>query len=384
MIPWIQVYSNLPQHPKTTKLADELGLASAALNPNVLAVGLVVSLWTWAIQNAYNGDLSGCSQRAIAEACLWKKKPETLVKALQKAGFLDADMKLHDWEEYACLLVEQEENRRAKTRDRVRKHREKKMEGLYCAYCGDKATGYDHIVPVTKGGTDDADNLVPCCPDCNREKNNRLLADFLNTSRKMRRNLVEQNEQLMRYVAFENGRYIPQCVTLRNASTIPDHTIPDITIPDYLPTVDNHSFSGGGDDARAQAREEVNEFCQGRDLEPGVYFGMTEEIKAAVKAFADALFAKFTTRRPTEADEGQVFQAIHDSWNDGSEWHMRLPQARKELLMYAFENASAAGKPGDWKYINGILEKLHQRNIRTLAEAEEYDINRELDRGWTI
>ena len=44
MIPWIQVYSNLPQHPKTTKLADELGLASAALNPNVLAVGLVVGL----------------------------------------------------------------------------------------------------------------------------------------------------------------------------------------------------------------------------------------------------------------------------------------------------------------------------------------------------
>ena len=364
MIPWIQVYSNLPQHPKTSRLADELGLTSAALNPNVLAVGLLVSLWTWAIQNAYNGDLSGCSPRAIAEACLWRKKPETLVKALQKAGFLDADMKLHDWEEYACLLVEQEENRRAKTRERVRKHREKKMEGLYCAYCGDKATGYDHIVPVTKGGTDDADNLVPCCPDCNREKNNRPLADFLNTSRKMRRNLVEQNEQLMRYVAFENGRYIPQCVTLRNAPTIPDHTRQD------------HYFSGGGDDARAQAREEVSQFCQERDLEPGAYFGMTGEIRASVAAFTDALFAKFTTRRPTEADEAQVFQATFDNWFDGSEWHMRLPQAKKELLMYAFEAASSAGKPGDWKYIGGILERLHQRGIKTLAEAEAYDLDR--------
>ena len=99
MIPWIQVYSNLPQHPKTARLADELGLTSAAVNPNVLAVGLLVSLWTWAIQNAYNGDLSGCSDRSIAEACLWKKKPETLVKALIKTGFLDADKKLHDWDE---------------------------------------------------------------------------------------------------------------------------------------------------------------------------------------------------------------------------------------------------------------------------------------------
>lgn len=307
MIPWIQVYSNLPQHPKTTKLADELGLASAALNPNVLAVGLVVSLWTWAIQNAYNGDLSGCSQRAIAEACLWKKKPETLVKALQNAGFLDADMKLHDWEEYACLLVEQEENRRAKTRDRVKRYREKKA----------------------------ADGNAPCNAPCNVTE------------------------------------------TPSNAPTIPDHTRQDLTRPDNY-------FSGGGDDARAQAHEEVNQFCQGRDLEPDVYFGMTGEIRDSAKALADALFSKFTTRKPTEADEAQVFQATFDNWYDGNEWHMRLPTAKKELLMYAFENASAAGKPGDWKYINGILEKLRQRNIRTLREAEDYDINRELDRGWTI
>lgn len=315
MIPWIQVYSNLPKHPKTTKLADELGLTNAALNPNVLAVGLLVSLWTWAIQNAYNGDLSGCSQRAIAEACLWKKKPETLVKALQKAGFLDADMKLHDWEEYACLLVEQEENRRAKTRDRVKRYREKKA----------------------------ADGNTQCNTACN-------VTD-----------------------------------TPSNASTKPDHTIPDITIPDYLPTVDNHSFSGGGD-ARAQAREEVSQFCQSRDLDPGIYFGMTADIRDAIKAFTDALFAKFTTRQPTETDEAQVFQAIYQSHQNvlTGTWHMQLSQDAKDLLMYAFENACAAGKAGDWKYVNGILEKLRQRNIRTLREAEDYDINRDLDRGWTI
>ena len=302
MIPWIQVYSNLPQHPKTTKLADELGLASAALNPNVLAVGLVVSLWTWAIQNAYNGDLSGCSQRAIAEACLWKKKPETLVNALQKSGFLDADMRLHDWEEYACLLVEQEENRRAKTRDRVKRYRDKKAA---------EATGDGNV-----------DGNFPC-------------------------NVTD---------------------TSGNAPTRPNQTKPDITRPD--------NYLSGGGDACAQAREEVNQFCQGRDLEPGVYFGMTQEIKAAVMAFTDALFAKFTTRRPTEADEAQVFQAIHDSRHDGREWRITLHQNRKELLMYAFENASAAGKPGDWKYIGGILEKLHQRGIKTLAEAEAYDLDR--------
>lgn len=126
MIPWIQVYSNLPQHPKTTRLADELGLSSAVLNPNVLAVGILVELWTWAIQNACDGDLSKCSDRAIADACAWKKKPETLVKALICAGFLDADRRLHDWDEYAGMLIEQNENRKKKTRERVARYRDKK------------------------------------------------------------------------------------------------------------------------------------------------------------------------------------------------------------------------------------------------------------------
>lgn len=228
MIPWIQIYSNLPQHRKTSKLAEELKISSAIVDPNTIAVGLLVGLWTWAIQNAYDGNLSECSPRTIANACQWKKKPETLVQALIKTGWLDDDMQLHDWEEYAVLLIDQEENRKEKTRERVRKHREKKMQGLVCAYCGDRATGYDHIIPVSKGGTDDPNNLVPCCPDCNREKNNRPLADFLNTSRKMKREIVEQNKQIMQYVTFEQGRYVSQCVTLRNASTIHNHTKPNI------------------------------------------------------------------------------------------------------------------------------------------------------------
>lgn len=311
MIPWIQVYSNLPQHPKTSRLADELGLASAALNPNVLAVGLLVSLWTWAIQNAYNGDLSGCSARSIAEACLWKKKPETLVNALIKTGFLDEDMKLHDWDEYACLLMEQEENRRAKTRERVKRFRDRKNG-------------------ITETPGNDGGN-APC-------------------------NVTE---------------------TPGNASTKPDLTIPDQTRP--------NTFSGGGD-ARAQAREEVSQFCQRRDLDPGIYFGMTPDIRDAIKAFTDALFAKFTTRMPTDADEAQVFQAIYENRQNTltGTWHMQLSSDAKDLLMYAFENASAAGKAGDWKYVCGILEKLASRNIRTLREAEDYDINRDYDRGRTI
>ena len=126
MIPWVQVYSNLPHHPKIARLADELGLSSAAVGMDTMAVGIVVSLWAWAIQNAYTGDLTDISDRVIAEACRWKKRPETLVKALIAAGWIDADRHIHDWEEYSVLLLDAEDERRQKTAERVRRYRNKK------------------------------------------------------------------------------------------------------------------------------------------------------------------------------------------------------------------------------------------------------------------
>lgn len=296
MIPWIQVYSNLPQHKKTSRLAEELKISSAVVDPNMVAVGILIGLWTWAIQNAYDGDLSECSARTIANACQWKKKPETLVAALKKTGWLDADMRLHDWEEYAVLLIDQEENRKAKTRDRVNRYRSKKA-----ASCN-----------------------VTQCATCN-------VTD-----------------------------------TLCNAPTVPN-----LTKPDQL-------FSGGGDDARARASEEISDFAAGRDMDPSLYFGMTPEIHAEVEAFTNAAFSRFAKRQPTENDDAQAFMALYSSREDPvtGNWIMTIPRDNKDLLLYAFEAASNAGKPGDWRYINGVLTRLRQRGIRTLKEAEDYDAGR--------
>lgn len=126
MVPWIQVYSNLHSHPKTGKLVDALDLKSADADPEVVAVGLLVCLWSWAAQNAHDGDLSGVSYRTIANAARWKKSPVKLVQALHDCGFLDADMKLHDWEEYAELYILREEYKREQNRKRVADHRQRK------------------------------------------------------------------------------------------------------------------------------------------------------------------------------------------------------------------------------------------------------------------
>ena len=47
-----------------------------------------------------------------------------------------------------------------------------------CQYCGQSAPDVrlevDHIIPVTKGGTDEIENLKTSCYACNMGKNNRL------------------------------------------------------------------------------------------------------------------------------------------------------------------------------------------------------------------
>lgn len=47
-----------------------------------------------------------------------------------------------------------------------------------CQYCGKKTElTLDHVVPVSRGGTSDWDNLVTACAKCNHSKGDKLLKD---------------------------------------------------------------------------------------------------------------------------------------------------------------------------------------------------------------
>ena len=125
MLPWIQVYSNLAEHPKIYALVDRLGLRR-----NYEAVGIVVSLWLWAAKNAPNGDLSGFPERAIAAAIgVSGKKEKVLCKALVESGWLDEKSSggflIHDWDEYAELLIAFEKKQRRLGKARVERYRKK-------------------------------------------------------------------------------------------------------------------------------------------------------------------------------------------------------------------------------------------------------------------
>lgn len=51
--------------------------------------------------------------------------------------------------------------------------------GGRCAYCNEPTTGRDHIEPLSRGGLDVAENVVPACIHCNSRKYNKTLLEFV-------------------------------------------------------------------------------------------------------------------------------------------------------------------------------------------------------------
>jgi hypothetical protein len=55
-------------------------------------------------------------------------------------------------------------------------------DNFTCVYCGEgedfALLCADHVVPLSRGGTNDEDNLVCACKPCNSSKNNRLLSEW--------------------------------------------------------------------------------------------------------------------------------------------------------------------------------------------------------------
>ena len=77
-----------------------------------------------------------------------------------------------------------------------------KRDNFTCQYCGRKAPdvilNIDHIVPVSKGGTNEILNLITSCFDCNNGKSNIPLSEesVLNKQRIQLEQLQERREQI--------------------------------------------------------------------------------------------------------------------------------------------------------------------------------------------
>jgi len=75
-------------------------------------------LWWWALDTQPDGDLSAYDPEDIAEAAGWEGDAAVFVAALMncgpgdKLGFIDPDMRLHDWDEYGGKYRKRSESAR--------------------------------------------------------------------------------------------------------------------------------------------------------------------------------------------------------------------------------------------------------------------------------
>jgi hypothetical protein len=87
----------------------------------------------------------------------------------RESPFLSAVLKRREYDDRVCPAGW------AKTRDRIFDR-----DGHSCTYCG--STGSlecDHIVPVSRGGQHEDDNLTTACRPCNASKGAKLLSEWL-------------------------------------------------------------------------------------------------------------------------------------------------------------------------------------------------------------
>lgn len=117
---WIELHQTLPTNQKTIYLMRLLGIDTYA------AVGYLCLLWLWAMDGAPDGDVSKLNSKELAKIAGWKGRDhERFLEALICVGFIDPNMHIHDWEDYAGRLMEQREAKREQSRIRKQKQRER-------------------------------------------------------------------------------------------------------------------------------------------------------------------------------------------------------------------------------------------------------------------
>lgn len=121
-------------------------------------------------------------------------------------------------------------------------------------------------------------------------------------------------------------------------------------------------LSAGGESARARAATDIELLNIG--IQPGEYQGITLDLVEETRSVADALYKKYLPGRPLAPyDYKKVFRYCGSS-------------GRAVLLDYAFEQTAIAGKTGDWRYVDGIMDTLFCRGITTEEQARRWDEER--------
>lgn len=214
---------------------------------------------------------------------------------------------------------------------------------------------------------------------------NKTLTSMLGFSRtqlgRMRNTLIQRGRILYKkgcgnqagtYQLIPFGEhYVTQTVTHPVTQKVTQVRLKVRPLNNTTDTDNFHPLSGGGEGAATSEGERaVEDFAIEHFDDLDVYLSMTEDVKAEVCKITKELFGKYTTREPTQMDKARVFPYVCHL-EDGAT--LPFPEERVKLLTYAFQKANEVSKPGNWRYIAGVLGRMHRRGHTTTEAADDFD-----------
>ena len=152
---WIRLDCSLSRHPKVARFAKAMGIGRHE------AIGILVDLWTWAVDYCDgDGDLSKYSSDEILTALGVDQQAALIqvdmIEALLTAGLLDRRGKrvtLHDWDEHQGQLVAQREaNRERQRRYAERRKARKPLDSPLANTVGPLANALDNATLTPANG----------------------------------------------------------------------------------------------------------------------------------------------------------------------------------------------------------------------------------------
>jgi hypothetical protein len=164
---WIESKKRLAHHPKMFELSKSLNIS------RVQAIGHLFILWD--LFSVFEKDqLRELTANYVAEISMWTGDETLFFSALKKCGWINEKDEI-DFQGCAHVVygkaLRQNHHSWKSVRVRILSR-----DDFTCRYCGKKSPTMtvDHVIPVTRGGDHNDENLVAACRPCNSKKGNKI------------------------------------------------------------------------------------------------------------------------------------------------------------------------------------------------------------------